>query len=262
MKRMFILAQGSFLAATSIYAVKSQEPLTGVSQCPAWDSNWDFMQAECLVKPNSSDEDISAKKSKATRKLYLIRHGQYELDGKTDNAKVLTKLGQEQAVITGKHLSKLDVEFSNVYISTMERAKETGNIILNQIKDCEKADSFSIERSDMLREGHPINSIPYHRFKPDLWEFQDGSRIEAAFRRYFHRAHHSQDETTHEVMVCHANVIRYFICRAIQVAPERWLRMSLANGSVTEITIDQDGKVSVSGVGEKGFMPIEKITYT
>jgi len=43
--------------------------------------------------------------------------------------------------------------------------------------------------------------------------FQDGARIEAAFRRYFYRADTSQEKDSYEILVCHANVIRYFVCR-------------------------------------------------
>ena len=40
---------------------------------------------------------------------------------------------------------------------------------------------------------------------------QDGARIEAAFRKYFHRAEPQQEKDSYEIIVCHANVIRYFI---------------------------------------------------
>lgn len=43
--------------------------------------------------------------------------------------------------------------------------------------------------------------------------YQDGSRIEAAFRKYFYRADSSQEKDSYTVLVCHANVIRYFVCR-------------------------------------------------
>jgi hypothetical protein len=43
--------------------------------------------------------------------------------------------------------------------------------------------------------------------------YQDGARIEAAFRKYFHRAEKSQETDSYEILVCHANVIRYFVCR-------------------------------------------------
>ena len=44
---------------------------------------------------------------------------------------------------------------------------------------------------------------------------EDGARIEAAFRKYFHRASPDQSEDSYEVIVCHANVIRFFACRSV-----------------------------------------------
>lgn len=49
-----------------------------------------------------------------------------------------------------------------------------------------------------------INTFQYYR---------DGPRIEAAFRKYFHRADFSQKNDSYTILVCHANVIRYFVCR-------------------------------------------------
>ena len=43
--------------------------------------------------------------------------------------------------------------------------------------------------------------------------FQDGPRIEAAFRKHIHRADVDQVGNSVEIYVCHANVIRYFVCR-------------------------------------------------
>ena len=47
--------------------------------------------------------------------------------------------------------------------------------------------------------------------------FRDGARIEAAFRRYFYRASPEQEEDSYEIIVGHANVIRYFVCRCVCV---------------------------------------------
>lgn len=55
---------------------------------------------------------------------------------------------------------------------------------------------------------------------PEFYFFEDGSRIEAAFRKYFHRADPEQLEDSYDIIVCHANVIRYFLCRALQFPPE------------------------------------------
>lgn len=43
--------------------------------------------------------------------------------------------------------------------------------------------------------------------------FKDNPRIEGAFRKYIHRADAGQQEDSHELIVCHGNVIRYFVCR-------------------------------------------------
>jgi serine/threonine-protein phosphatase PGAM5 len=54
----------------------------------------------------------------------------------------------------------------------------------------------------------------YHVFISTFQQFyQDGARIEAAFRKYFHRAEKSQETDSYDILVCHANVIRYFVCR-------------------------------------------------
>jgi len=85
--------------------------------------------------------------------------------------------------------------------------------------------------------------------------YEDGARIEAAFRKYLHRAELNQKSDTYEVIVTHANVIRYFVCRALQLPPEAWLRMSLHNGSITWLSIRPDGLVFVRELGDTGHMP-------
>ena len=51
-----------------------------------------------------TEED--SQKPKATRHLILIRHGQYNLKGKTDPERYLSDLGREQAVLTGHYFSE------------------------------------------------------------------------------------------------------------------------------------------------------------
>lgn len=59
-------------------------------------------QPKSLVKPVDSnksdlqdkyDEKIESLKSRATRHIFLIRHGQYNLSGETDGDRKLTELG-------------------------------------------------------------------------------------------------------------------------------------------------------------------------
>jgi len=113
-----------------------------------------------------------------------------------------------------------------------------------------------------LNEGNPILEEPVGTWYPSC-EFEvDGARIEAAFRKYFHRADVEQEKETFEIIVCHANVIRYFFCRALQLPPEAWLRISLKNASYSWLVIRPDGKVHCRGLGEAGHFPPEMRTTT
>lgn len=40
--------------------------------------------------------DIEKYKASATRHIFLIRHGQYNTDGRNDSERILTELGKEQ----------------------------------------------------------------------------------------------------------------------------------------------------------------------
>ena len=71
-------------------------------------------------------------------------------------------------------------------------------------------------------------SVCYLSFLEEF--FQDGARIEAAFRKYFHRASPEQEEDSYEIIVGHANVIRYFVCRYVGVVVYRWVWLWLYPG--------------------------------
>jgi len=71
----------------------------------------------------------------------------------------------------------------------------------------------------------------------------------------------SAQEETHEIVICHGNVIRYSILRLLQLPPEAWLRFSLYNGSLTRVEIRSDGLCSVRYVSDAGFMKPEEISF-
>ena len=106
-------------------------------------------------------------------------------------------------------------------------------------------------------------------------------RIEEAFRKYFYRAptprgdadaddagidgtEHDKDALKHEyeIIVGHGNVIRYFVCRALQLPPEAWLRLSVFNCSITYVTIQPNGYVSVRMVGDSGHLRYDETSFS
>ncbi|XP_059192621.1 serine/threonine-protein phosphatase PGAM5, mitochondrial isoform X2 [Centropristis striata] len=232
----------------------------------AWDFNWDKRDPSALTngkKKENVTEDPSSEqdngKPKATRNILLIRHSQYNLSGITDKERILTPLGREQAELTGKRLAALGLKYDVLIHSSMARATETANIISKHLAGL----GVELVSCDLLREGAPIEPVPpVTHWKPDAVYHEDGARIEAAFRRYIHRADPKQKEDSYEIIVCHANVIRYFVCRALQFPPEGWLRMGLNNGSITWLTIRPSGRVALRTLGDAGFMPPDKLTRT
>lgn len=251
---------------------------TGVTPSVKWDWNWDKREATSLVKPlnknkrdlnsnseNTADnmthnqESLEKVKPTASRHLIFIRHGQYNLEGAADIDRYLTELGREQAALTGSRLKALSLPYTRVVHSTMTRATETAEIILSKMDKIEE-----VHKCDLLREGAPIPpEPPIGSWRPEMHQFySDGARIEAAFRKYVHRASVSQEKDSYEVIVCHANVIRYFVCRGLQIPPEAWLRMSLHNGSITYMVVRPDGRVALRQLGDCGFMAPDKLSLT
>ncbi|KAF7992006.1 hypothetical protein HCN44_010826 [Aphidius gifuensis] len=239
---------------------------TNFTPSVTWDSNWDRRDPSSMVKPmkikneedeNKYNEKIESRKSKATRHLILVRHGQYNLQGTTDSERVLTELGRQQADMTGKRLAELAIPFTTIVRSTMARAQETSKIIEKSLGN------IPVEDDSLIIEGAPIPpEPPIGNWRAEKYYYQDGARIEAAFRKYFYRADPSQEKDSYELLVCHGNVIRYFVCRALQFPPEGWLRLSINNGSITWITIRPSGRVSLRVYGESGHMRPEAITST
>ena len=216
-----------------------------------WDFNW----------------DCPDKETKGIHYIVLVRHGQYSSGKDDDVDRVLTSLGQKQATATGIRLKEI-LEANNIpkinrmYHSTMIRAKQTSDIILSHLPV--KLDQpGQYQPCSMIREGacfRPIPSISKERWNvSDKDFFRDEPRIEAAFKYHIHRA--DNDESYSTILVCHGNVIRYIVCRALQLNPEAWLRFSVANSSITILKIMPSGNVSLVSMGESGHMKPQEITF-
>ena len=109
---------------------------TGADIPPAqWDSNWDKREPTSLVrslKSNPSNEEIEAHEAKvkektptAKRTYILVRHGQYEMKD-TDEERILTELGRDQANSTGERLNILWKHFQTT---------QSGKFYLNRVHE-------------------------------------------------------------------------------------------------------------------------------
>lgn len=217
-----------------------------LSKLQAWDNNWD-------------GRDGQDNSGVGSRYVILVRHGQYYSKEKEDKKRVLTVKGHNQALLLAKRLKQMQLKQPMELVSsTLIRAIQTAEYV------SEAHDDLEFVRDVDLREGRPYQVMPLSSSnpKPYLREqvARDGERIDRAFERYIHRPS-KDDKSKYVVLVCHANVIRYFVCKALQLPKEAWLRMSLPHCGVTVLRLKPNGRVSLRCLGDSGFLPANMVTY-
>ncbi len=184
-----------------------------------------------------------------TRTLYLLRHGQHESQGEAEDefGGGLTTIGFEQAELTAPRFESLPLKV--IHCSTLRRAVQTAEVISQCFP------GIPIDRSDSLRECVPTR-LPTFTGKLAQLGKADFARSKAhadrAYEKYFRRA---RNMDRYEVIVCHANLIRYFVCRALQIAPEKWGDMATCNCGITEIVIGSDGRITLVSFNDAGHLP-------
>lgn len=247
---------------------------------PAWDYDWD---GHSIPGKNDLEGHKTGKARKVkgkTRHIILVRHGQYDESSQEDKDRILTQLGRLQATKTGQRLAEWakgynyfeDPDFNGpltmvptIHVSNMTRAKETAQLICQELQKVRK-DIHVASPDPMLNEALPSPMIP---IRPDIQGAteeidQNHDRIEKAFQHYFYRdvEQDKVDEDEFEIIVCHGNVIRYFFCRALQLPPEAWLRMSIFNCSLTYLMIRPNGTVSARMLGDIGHLNYKESTFS
>ena len=214
----------------------------------------------------------------AVRHVYLVRHAQREPTvGPDAYGPGLTLLGWKQAHQTARRLSPLKIDV--IYTSSLRRTMETARIIALEF------DGIPIRPSTLLWEcipAIPEYALEWHRkhehvdidsikipteMKPwvGLWgeeiglkEMEEGfAQAQAAWEQYFTP---TRGKDRHEVIVCHGNLMRYFVMRALMVPPEAWCNTDLYNCGISEITINTDGKTMLFSHNDHGHLPDEMKT--
>ncbi len=185
----------------------------------------------------------------AARTIYLVRHGNYAPDPTAD-AKLgpgLSPLGVAQAHLVGARLAGLPAHFDALYVSPLQRAKDTAAIIAGDFP----GRSFTVV--DDLAECTP----PTRRAEIMKDEKPDelaacAAAIDRDFARFFVPAAGSEHS---DLIVAHGNVIRYLVTRALGVDTTSWLGMSIGHASITKIRIEANGAMQVIAVGDVGHIP-------
>jgi serine/threonine-protein phosphatase PGAM5 len=197
----------------------------------------------------------SAPKPAGVRYLYLIRHGMYDRVEHADDrvANGLDSLGREQARLIGARLTSLPVPMTSLVSSDLTRARETADLIGRALHMTAECDSLlrectpAAERADYMKD-HSHEDVALC-----------DSQLVAAWEKY---ARPSPAADARDVLVCHANVIRWFVSRALGLDTRNWSRMDIANGSLTVIAVRADGSTRLAAFSDGGHLPVPRQTWT
>jgi len=186
----------------------------------------------------------------AVRTLYLVRHGFYDpvkgADEKT--AMGLNPVGREQAAFVGARLAALPVKFDTFVSSELTRARETGDLIGEKL-------GRACSRDGRLNETTP----PGAGLKAEQIDAGAEAQLDAAWKHY---AVPADGAPASDLLVCHGNVIRWFVCRALGVDVQQWTRLEIANCSITIIQVRADGTTRLQQFNEIAHVPVEKQTWS
>ncbi|MBS0575640.1 MAG: histidine phosphatase family protein [Proteobacteria bacterium] len=185
----------------------------------------------------------------AARTIVLVRHGNY-----LDDASVpempgphLSPLGIAQAELAAARIAGMPEHFDALRVSPMQRARDTAAAIAPDFP----GRRFTVV--DDLAECTPPTrrtEVTAHEKPEDMAACQ--ARLDRVFARYFVPATGHEE---HDLLVCHGNVIRYLVTRALGVDTRAWLEMSVGNASLTTIRVEADGRFKVIAVGDVGHIP-------
>lgn len=192
--------------------------------------------------------------NQGTRYVYLIRHGMYDrvdsLDDRTANG--LNALGHEQARLLGARLASLPVKPRLLVSSDYTRARETAD-------DLAAILGRAAERDSLIRECGPPSVRDSAATEAERSEQASCERtLEAAWAKYVRP---SPDADAHDLLVCHGNVIRWFVTRAVGADTKRWITMTIGNASLTIIAVRPDGSTRLVMFSDVGHLPVEKQTW-
>ena len=210
--------------------------------------------APAATPSKGADSTALAAAPKGVRYVVLVRHGQYDradsIDSRIGNA--LNALGHEQARLLGRRLAGLPVKPRILVSSDYTRARETAD-------DIGAILGMTAARDTLIQECYAATWRPEMDREHDPAEIAlCDSKLAAAWEKYFVP---SPDADMHDILVCHGNVIRWFVSRALGCDTRRWLAMDIGNASLTVVAVRADGTARLVLYSDVGHLPVAKQTW-
>lgn len=210
-----------------------------------------------IIFPAAVAGQMAETAKRGTRTIYLVRHGLYDHDDARDEftGKELVPLGIAQARLLAARLRAMPIAFSSLTSSNMTRARQTAQVIGREFPGLE------------LKQDPAISECTPPTWRKDVMAEETAEamaacvkNIEAFFQERFVPSPDAVDR--HDIVVCHGNVIRYLVTKALRADAMSWLQMSISNCSLTAIRILADGTMRLDSFGDYGHIPENMRTFT
>jgi serine/threonine-protein phosphatase PGAM5 len=184
-----------------------------------------------------------------TTTLCLVRHGEAASSDAADPG--LTEHGRRQAEAVATRLARLRID--GLVHGPKRRARETAEIIGAHLPHVslawsEHADDRTPVPTD--RSSVPERYWPFLTRVPAAERDPDGRQLDAAVDHL--GAVGSRDRSV--IVVSHAFVIGWFVRRAVDAPPWRWIGLNHLNGAVTTIQYTTEGARLVA-FNDSGHLP-------
>ena len=191
-----------------------------------------------------------------TRTLYLVMSGSafHHARANDHTGNGLDSLGRVQAAYDAAWLRRLPVHFTSMTSSMFARARESADI-MGQIM------SVNVWRDSLLDEVTPGSTHAPLLMSGPEFDAADSAdaRLQRAWNEYTQPSAHGD---RHDVLVTHANDIRWFACKAMGVDTRQWPQMDIANGSITVVTVKPDGTVRMVAFDDLSALPTNNLSWT
>lgn len=186
----------------------------------------------------------------ALKTLILLRHGQYQ----KEPSEQLTPLGRKQAVLAGKRLKNM--KFDKIHFSTLPRARATAEIVQKTMGHKKK-----LHGSDFLHEcvpGFPKKLRKKYGHTDEKKLLRHKRQADRAYRDIFTFSKVNRSE----LVVCHGNIIRYFLCKALGVDTDAWRRLDIQQCGITVIQLNSKKRsISIISHNDVGHIPFKMQTF-
>jgi len=192
------------------------------------------------------------------RRIFLLRHGQYDQTVQHTDGGPLTELGRIQAQQSARYLQSYPI--GQIISSTMRRAQETAALIAQEMPQA------VLSQSDLLREVVPtvprdqleyfthLDTSPHSSFRMEQVA-DDRSQADAAFARFIQLHNSSLDQNPDVLLVCHGNLMRYLICRALEMEADHWARLRINHCGLSILEISNEGNFVLLSHNERSHLP-------